>query len=347
MLSSLFRRLFASIASPPPRTTPLGLDTFEDRVVPASVTFTNGVLFVSADSGTSDFVHITATGSKHDGSTGVKLFTNVTGTWTVQTFGDATHPVTTIALDMKDGNDFVNVGSLRATTVLVGEGNGNNFVHIGATLSGGLITGSGRNFVSIDGGSANVFGDGSLPGVAAGSAVFLGWGYQFVGGGTGLFTTGSVGNNNANVIDMDTTKSQTALVDVNGSGNNWIFGGRGTDAVFVQGNGNNHIFGGPGDDRIIINGNGNNRVHTGTGTDTVNISGSGNNSVSSNGSGTIIIDGSGKNAVHARYSSGLTVGLNGAGAGSSIVGTPTDGIFVDGTQVTASGTVGNVTVKIV
>jgi Ca2+-binding RTX toxin-like protein len=347
MLSSLFRRLFVPIVSPPTRLNPLGLDVFEDRVVPASVTFTNGVLFVSADSATNDFVHITAAGSKHDGSTGVKLFTNVTGTWTTQTFGDAAHPVTNIALDMKDGNDFVDVDSLRATTVFIGEGNGNNIVHLGDTLSGGLITGSGRNFVEIDGGSVNVFGDSSLPGVAAGSAVFLGWGYQFTNGGTGIFTTAGVGNNNNNVIDMDTTTSETALVDVNGNGNNVLFGGRGTDAFFVQGNGNNRIFGGPGNDRIIINGSGNNQVHAGTGTDTVNISGSGNNSVWSSGSGAITIDGGGKNAVHGRRSSNLTVSLNGAGAGSSIVGTLTDGIFVDGTQVTASGTQGNVTVKIV
>ena len=126
----------------------------------------------------------------------MKVLTNVTGTWTLQKFGDATHQVTNVALDMKDGNDFVDVSSLRAARVLVGEGNGNDFVHVGDTLAGGLITGSGQNVVCIGGGSTTPFASFGLPNTA-GSAVFLGWGYNFQNGGRDLFTSGAVGNTNA------------------------------------------------------------------------------------------------------------------------------------------------------
>jgi hypothetical protein len=347
MLSSFIRWLFCVSDPPPPRSVPLGLDTFEDRVVPASITFTNGVLFVQADQNTNDVVLIAPAGAARDGSTGVRLITNVTGTWTVQTFGDATTPVTNIGLDMKDGNDFVDVASLRATTVLVGEGNGNNTVIIGATLSGALIAGSGTNNVFIRGGSTNVFTDGSLPGVVAGSGAYIGWAYTFQAGGTALFTNGPVGNTNANLIVMPTSPSQTAVVDVMGDGNNLILGGCGALDLNLVGNGNNTIFTGSGNDTIQISGSGNNAVHAGRGNDTVSISGNGNNTVWDHGSGSVTINGSGTNAVHARCSSNLAIALNGAGVGSSVHASTTDTVFVDGTQATASGTVGNVAVTFV
>jgi hypothetical protein len=346
MLSSVFRRLFRRPSASPARAV-LGLDLFEDRLVPSSVTFTNGVLYVQADPNANDYVQITAAGKHHDGSTGVRLVTNATGTWADQVYGSATAPVTNIALDMGNGNDFVDVASLTATTVFVGEGNGNDVVLLGATKSGGLIAGSGTDYVSIGGGSTNLFNDSSLPGVLAGTAVYLGWGYQFGNGGTSISTNGGVGNNNANVVNMCTTATETSLVDVNGSGNNWIFGGRGSDNVYVLGNGNNSIFTGSGDNHVVIYGNGNNRVGVGSGDDTVNISGSGNNTVWSRGSGSITVAGGGENVVYARDSSDLTVALNGAGADSSVSASLTDSVYVDGTLETASGVDGNVTVKLV
>jgi hypothetical protein len=344
-------RLFGSPASAKPssRTVRLGLDTFEDRVVPASVSFTNGILYVAADAKTNDIVQITAIGAQKDGSTGVKVVTNVTGKLTTQKFGDAANPVATIALDMKGGNDVVDVASLRATMVFVGEGNGNNVISIGDTEAGELIAGSGQNVVSIGGGTANIFTDlNSLPGIVAGSAAYLGWNYQFLNGGQDLETNGyAAGKSHANVIHMATAAGESSIVDVYGDGNNQIIGGAGDDAIYVQGNGNNTIRARAGNDLVSINGNGNNDVHVGVGNNTVNITGGGKNTVWDRGSGSITVIGGGKNTVHARYSSDLTVSLYGPGAHSSVVASLTDGVFVDSTQVTASGVAGNVKVKIV
>ena len=75
MFTSLFRWLFRATSTPSPRTVRLGLDTFEDRFVPSSVTFTAGVLYVQADENTNNDVLITAVGPHWDGSTGVRLVT--------------------------------------------------------------------------------------------------------------------------------------------------------------------------------------------------------------------------------------------------------------------------------
>ncbi|QJW97374.1 hypothetical protein [Frigoriglobus tundricola] len=340
-----FGRQRRSLAAP--RTVKLGLDAFEDRLVPSSVTFTNGVLYVQSDQTTDDFVRITAAGAKSDGSTGVTLLTNVTGTWTTQTFGSASAPVTNIALDLKDGNDVVDVAALKAATVFVGEGNGNDAVFLGASKTNVLLTGSGRNFAVVGGGSVNAAGDNSLPGYSAGSAVFVGWGYQFTNGGTGIYTTGRVGNGANNLIFTDTPKGENALVDIDGSGNNLIAGASGNTAVYIQGNGNNWVLTGGGNDWVVINGGGNNTVSAGSGANTVNISGNGNNSVSADGTGSITVAGTGKNTVRAGKNASTTVSLSGAGAGSSISASHLASVFVDGTQVTASGTVDGVKVKLV
>jgi hypothetical protein len=346
MFSSFIHRLFGAPSCPTTRTVPLGLDTFEDRVVPASITFNNGVLFVSSDQTTNDFVRITAAGANTDGSTGVRMLTNVTGTWTAQTFGDAADPVSIISLDLKDGNDFVSVASLASTFVLVGEGNGNNLVRVGDTLAAAVIAGSGQNMISVGNGTMPTFGSFNLPGLA-GSAAFVGWGYNFVAGGSEVFLAGNTGNANDNVVHMHSRAGSTAFVDLVGTGNNVIRTGSGNDGVSVIGGGNNVISVGDGDDIVRITGDGSNHVRTGYGSDTVTINGNGNNCLCAHGSGSITINGTGLEMVHAQYSSNLTISLNGAGAGSSVVAALTDGVFVDGTPVTASGTVGNVTVTFV
>lgn len=349
MLALITRLLFGQQQRPrtTPRAVKIGLDTFEDRLVPSSVTFTNGVLYVQSDQTTNDFVRITAAGAKHDGSTGVTLFTNVTGTWTTQTYGSASAPVTNIALDLKDGNDVVDVAPLSAATVYVGEGNGNDTVLLGASKTNVLLAGSGRDFVAMGGGSVNGAGDYSLPGFSAGSAVFVGWGYQFTNGGTGIYTTGPVVNNADNMIFMDSPKGENALVDIDGNGSNLIAGACGNIGVYIQGNGDNWVLTGNGDDRVTINGGGNNTVSAGSGANTVNISGNGNNSVSADGTGSITVAGVGKNTVRAGKNANVSVTLNGAGAGSSITASHLASVFVDGAQVAASGTVDNVKVKLV
>src|SRR5262245_42547710 len=112
----------------------LGLELFEDRIVPTTiVTFISGVVYVNADQTTDDTVTITAIGAASDGSTGVRITYSTPGGPVTEDHGDAAHPVTNIALDLKDGNDTVQVADLTSVAVYVGEGNGNNNITLGAT----------------------------------------------------------------------------------------------------------------------------------------------------------------------------------------------------------------------
>jgi hypothetical protein len=294
---AVLRSLFAAPASRSPRTTRLGLDVFEDRVVPANATFNAGILVITADQASdNDIVTIVAAGANADGSTGVTATYSTPGGPVTQTFGGAGDPVTNIALDLKDGNDTVNVASLTATAVLVGEGDGNNVVNLGNTKFGGLVAGSGQNIVSIGGGSDNVWSATAIPDFTAGTGVFIGWEYAFVGGFTGISAASSVVNFNANVINMNTGAGQRSLVNINGHGDNTVNGDAGIDAVYILGDGNNTLSMGADNDRVIIDGDGNNTVSTGAGDDTVNISGDGNNAVHTNGGNdTVIFNGGGAN----------------------------------------------------
>lgn len=347
MFAFITSLLFGNKTSKPAsHAVQLGIDVFEDRIVPASVSFTNGVLLVTSDQSTNDFVRITAAGPNKDGSTGVKLYSNING-WQTQTFGDATHPVTNIGLDLKDGNDVVSVASLSSVVTLIGEGNGNNFIHVGAGKDVGVLAGSGQNIISLGGGSDHGFGDGNFPGFSAGAVAFLGWSYAFANGGTAFFGSPNVGNNANNFVHIGTKTGENSIVDIAGNGNNWINVGAGNNGIVVNGSGNNHVFTGNGNDNVIINGGGNNSVSVGRGDDTINITGNGNNRVSDHGSGSVTINGTGKDTVNARCSTSLAIALNGAGVGSRIVASSTDSISVDGNAVTQSGVVDNVHVRIV
>jgi hypothetical protein len=300
----MFRCTFRSLrrpakADPAPLAARLGLDAFEDRLVPASATFSNGVLVIAADQATdSDTVTIVAAGASADGSTGVTATYSTAGGPVTQTFGDAANPVTNIALDLKDGNDTVNVASLTATAVLVGEGNGNNVVTIGDTTFGGVVAGSGQNTLTVGGGSQNVWSATALPGVSAGSGAFVGWSYAFSGDYKGITAASSVGNANANAINMNTGAGQRSIVDVVGSGSNTVNGGDGIDSIYIWGDGGNALNLGAGDDLVRIDGNGNNTVSTGDGNDSVTINGNGNNTVYTNaGADAVVFNGGGTNVV--------------------------------------------------
>jgi hypothetical protein len=363
MFTSLLRQSRAKSVHSPLKAR-LGLDAFEDRVVPANISFNSGVLLVEADQTTNDYVRITPIGASGDGSTGVKLVTNVQGSLQTMTFGGDGDPVTNIALDMKDGNDFVSVASLKQTIVLVGEGNGNNVVLLGDTLAAGVLAGSGQNVIAVGNSTLpDAFGSFNLPGFAS-EAVFVGWGYSFADGGRAVFLAGNTGNANDNLVLVGSKTGFRTFVDVVGTGNNLILTGNGDDGVSVIGGGNNLIFTGAGndlvriqgdgdnwvctgsgDDTVEINGNGNNHVGAGNGANNVTVNGNGNNSVCARGSGSITVNGSGQNFVHTGCGSTATVALNGAGAGSVVCADEFTSVFVDGVQVTEPGAVGNVTVN--
>lgn len=244
MFGPVLRRLFRTAARTRPRPARLGFDVFEDRVVPASVTFINGTLLIGADQSTADTVRITPTGTASDGSTGVKVLSSFTGPMAVK-FGDAAHPVTTIALDLKDGDDKVNVASLASVVVLVGGGNGNNVIKIGDARAAGVITGSGLNDLTIGNGADNLFGSTSMPGTA-GAVAFLGWGYQFANAGTAIFLSGAPGNANDNVIRMKSDAGSRSFVEVIGTGDNRVRTGAGTTACRSPAAGTTRCGPGPG-----------------------------------------------------------------------------------------------------
>ena len=334
---AILRSLFGTPAARSPQTARLGFDTCEDRVVPATITFTNGILYVDADAATNDTVLITSAGTAKDGSTGVKVLTNVTGTWTCQKFGGTGNPVTNIALDMKDGNDFVDVASLRSTVVLVGEGNGNNFVEIGDTLAGGVIAGSGQNIISVGNSTLpNAFGSFNLPGTAN-SVAFVGWGYSFASGGTGIFLNGNTGNTNNNAVLMRTDAGFRSFVDIVGTGNNTVVTRAGDDGVSIIGSGANFVSTGAGNDLVRVQGDGNNCIFTGGGNDTVEINGFGDNCVrAGDGNDQVTVFGNGNNVIRGGHGDDI---LTIVGGGNNQVYTG------DGNNTTTISGSGNNTVR--
>ena len=345
MFGPVLRRLFRAPARTAPRTVRLGLDVFEDRVVPASVTFVNGTLLIEADQATADTVRITPTGTASDGSTGVKVKSSFTGPKAV-TFGGAGNPVTTIALDLKDGDDTVNVASLKSVVVLVGEGNGNNEIKIGDARAAGVIAGSGRNEITIGNGTDNLFGSTSMPGTA-GSVAFLGWGYAFANAGTAIFLNGAPGNANDNIIRMKSDAGSRSFVEVIGTGDNVVRTGAGDDGVSIVGGGNNRVKMGAGNDYLAITGSGDNRVGMGTGANTVVINGGGDNHVRSCGTGSVTITGGGVNRVRVGADPNNEVRLDGAAVGSKIVASASAFVAVNGVQVFGPGTFDGVKVRVI
>ena len=301
---SFFRSLFAGSASP--RKALLGLDAFEDRLVPAALpTLVDGVLFIQTDPVFDDTIKIVAAGANDDGSTGVAVTSSLFGGGTMV----YASPVTAIVLDMQGGNDSVTVGSLLATSVYVGEGNGNNTIKVGDTKSTLIVAGSGQNDVSIGGGTN-------------GSAAYLGYAYAV--SPLNIAVGPAVGGVAANSVDLTGAAGTTT-------------------SVYIVGDGNNHVLGSTGDSVIVIDGDGSNTVKTDTGTDSVTIDGNGDNLVVARGSGRVTVNGSGSNTVRGGRDPGMTVSLNGAGAGSLAVA---PSVILDGTAVATSGTYGNVKVRL-
>lgn len=344
MFGPVLRRPFRTPARTNPRTR-LGLDVFEDRVVPASVTFVGGTLLIDADPSTADTVRITPTGTATDGSTGVKVRSTFTGP-TAVTFGGAGDPVTTIALDLKDGDDRVTVASLASVIVLVGGGNGNNVVKVGDARGVGVVTGSGRNEVTIGNGTDNVFGSTTMPGTA-GAVAFVGWGYQFGNAGTSIFLTSTTGNANDNEVRVKSDAGSRSFVEVVGTGDNFVTTGDGDDGVTIAGGGNNRVRGRGGNDYLAITGDGDNDVAAGTGANTVVITGNGDNRVRARGTGSVSITGGGVNRVNVACSDGVTVSLTGSAAGSKVTAPASAVVVVNGTTVTGPGVFDGVRVRVV
>ncbi|HUR55197.1 MAG TPA: hypothetical protein VMZ71_13770, partial [Gemmataceae bacterium] len=238
----------------------------------------------------------------------------------------------------------VRVASLASVVVIVGEGNGNNEVRIGDTRAAGVITGSGKNDLTIGNGAQDAFGSTSMPGMA-GSVAFVGWGYTFVNGGTAIYLNGAPGNANDNEIRMKSAAGSRSFVEVIGTGNNLIVGGAGDDGVSIAGDGNNTVRLAEGNDYVAITGGGDNWVNAGTGANTVVISGNGDNRVTSSGTGSFTVTGTGVNRVCVGLDPNNSVYLNGAAAGSRVVGSASAFIAVNGWQIGGPGLFDGVTVS--
>ncbi|HEX3151300.1 MAG TPA: hypothetical protein VHR66_24695, partial [Gemmataceae bacterium] len=204
----------------------LALESIESRLVP-SFTFSSGVLIVHADTSTSsDYAFVNPTGSASDGSTGVKVRSNLVNNGAPTTIGGAGNPVVRITLDMQDGNDAVLIAGLAKTRIRVGEGNGDNVIAVGDAQDIGVAVGNGRNAILVGGGSANTAG-GIAPGnsiAPAGTVVLVGWSYTIDTTTGGLFTPfAPIGNNHANsaIIVRDHT-GQKSVVDVATDGSSLI-----------------------------------------------------------------------------------------------------------------------------
>jgi hypothetical protein len=306
------------------RPCPLTLESIESRLVP-SFTFSSGVLIVHADTSTSsDYVTISSTGSAGDGSTGVKVRSNLVNNGAATTIGGPGNPVLRITLDMQDGNDTVLIAGLAQTRIRVGEGNGNNVVAIGDAQDIGVAVGNGRNAVLVGGGSANTAG-GIAPGntiAPAGTVVLVGWSYTIDNTTGGLFTPFTpIGNNHASsAVIVRNHTGQKAVVDVATDGSSVVATDDGDDIVWVQGNGNSLISGDKGNNQIQVDGNGNNRIDA-RGIGSITVNGQGNNRIDA-----------GNNANNAVYLS-----FTGPGGNNKVWASTGATVKINGLSVTSSG----------
>jgi hypothetical protein len=301
-----------------------------------------GVLFVRSDTASgNDTVSIRAAGAKADGSTGVTLTSNLTNGQSV-TYGDAAHPVKQISLDLKDGNDTVQVADLAAVDVFVGEGNGNDTIQVGHTAGAAVIAGSGHDSV--------VLGNATRDQLLAHHTplyVGLGYTYGFDAAGGSFGPTGLAANAANNTVRVNDGAGGSAWVDVNGTGSNTIIEGDGAaDTVHVNahgGRGNNTIVLGNGDhDAVMVDGTGgtgSSYVEVGKGAgDAITVKGDGSAAVGvgSGGGATIDVEGAGFHVIEARKNAKAKV-IDIGGGGGFIGATADASVTVNGVPVIASG----------
>ena len=305
------------------RPCSLAIEHLESRLNP-SYTFNAGILIIQADTQNSnDYVHISAAGAANDGTTGVRVESNLVNGGKATTIGSAANPVLRITLDMKDGNDDVEIAGLAQTKVLVGEGNGNNVVNIGDSLVVAFAAGSGRNDASLGGGSNATVLEGYGPGYTlapAGTVTLIGWTYSVNPTTGGLSVPTQIGNNHDNAVVVHDQAGESAIVDIAGNGGNFVHTGQGDDIVWIQGNGDNLVLARKGHNTIEVDGNGDNYLRA-------------------DGTGSITVVGQGDNSIHAgkNTADSVFVSFTGSGGHNSVTTESGAAVTVNGVVVTASG----------
>ncbi len=229
---------------------------------------------------TSDFAAISPSGSRTDGSTGLKVSATLNSVYYSVSYVQA---FTAIVIVGYDGNDNFQLTSSLTLATTVYEGNGNDY----------LLLGGGNDTVALGTGSSQVQGGGgnksitAVEGTGAAVSVQLGDGNDVVALGGGKDNV-QLGNGN-DTVTVGGGADNVQLGNGNnvvttGNGNNNIQLGNGSDAVAAGngidniqlGNGNDFVSAGNGNDNIQL-GNGNDSVVAGNGTDNIQL-GNGNNS---------------------------------------------------------------------
>ncbi|WP_422931569.1 Ig-like domain repeat protein [Singulisphaera sp. PoT] len=267
-------------------------------ILGAGVSVVGTTLYITGASG-SDYAQISPTGSKSDGTTGLKVSATLNNNWISRTF---LQPFTAISILGGEGNDnFQLTPSLTLATTVV-QGNGNNYIQAGG----------GNDSFTFGTGSNQVFGGNGDKTVTANDVAGASSFYNF-GNGNHVFSLGQgnaqvfLGNGN-NIITM---QNGTDLVSVGngdnvvtlGNGNNYIRAGNGTNVVtsgngtdvVVLGDGANTVMLGNGNDYFAA-GNGNNTVTAGNGNVVVQL-GNGHNTVNLGDGNDYVAAGSGDNTV--------------------------------------------------
>ena len=207
----------------------LRLEQLEDRLTPAAISFSSGVLSIADPSNSSDHVRITPTANG-----GVRLDSNLGD----GVFGPA---VTEIDLNLGNGNECVKIGNLPGVVVSITAGNGNDHITAGNEAVLAVLVGSGDNDIQTGAGLVTVSVDGG-----GNNSIHLGAGVNNVfvsGDGNNRITAGGahdfiqvVGNGNNSI--KDTGADGTVAVIGNGNNNVKISS---TDTATVDGSGRNDI----------------------------------------------------------------------------------------------------------
>lgn len=284
---------------------------------PVGVTIEDGNILVITGADTNDWVSLTAVGTSPTGSTGIKVQATLNNQWYDLTFARS---FALVRIDVKGGNDAVQMASGLTLRADVRAGEGNNYVQTArgddvVTAGDGnddINTGAGNDVVNAGNGNNYVdVGDGDNV-VTTGTQddqIRAGIGYDRIiagGGNDGI----SVGDGGSLVMA--------------GDGNLWFQGGDGAD-VLVAGAGSHSIETFAGDD-VITTGDGNTYVNAGAGNDVVK-TGSGNDSIEAGDGDDLIDAGDGDNYVSG--GSGRDVLIGGAGH-DNLSGGPGNDLLIGG-----------------
>jgi 6-phosphogluconolactonase (cycloisomerase 2 family)/Ca2+-binding RTX toxin-like protein len=256
--------------------------------LPVGITVVGDVLFIIGSSA-NDWVSVAPQGSSNTGSTGIQVQATLNNTWVTKSF---TQSFRLIHIEVKDGNDSIEMTSTLTVPAYVSAGKGNNYVKT-ARGNDTVLAENGNNSFFTDGGNDTIeVGDGNnyIDAGDGDNKVTVGNGHLGVKAGTGYDIV--IAGNGNHSIDVGNGGSVITV----GNGNHWISAGTGNDVV-TAGNGNQSIDVKDGDDIVVV-GHGNSYVNLGAGNDSATL-GNGNASIDAGEGDDYVIVGNGNTYVNA------------------------------------------------